>query len=307
MGKSAQYRQTDTMHDEQPFCHNLTERRRTTVRFLGQQSEMMLDETWPQVGEMRSLWKGTTEFWTNDMPLDDTWEPNRHHSHILSLFRTHLTRDTAAVFLSLQNPVASTEHECRDPHLPVVSHTENAEEEGRGVVLGLPKLYSVYSNHHDDSSGGTESRRQGRNHGSQKVRIAGAGVRRGATFHPEYGGTHRTGSIARRGQLSQEVAERGTFGGTIFPEQSGRNSIPTGTGDGEDVPDDETVGGEVGASRSMKTGQKKRLLGGIKKTKTLWENGTKLSRRRRNYRATRTSQHSASISVRLPRLMCMRC
>ena len=83
------------------------------------------------------------------------------------------------------------------------------------------------------------------------------------------GGTHRTGSIARRGQLSQEVAERGLFGGTIFPEQSDRNGIPTGTGDGEDVPDHETVGGELGASRSMKTGQKKRLLGGIKKTKTL--------------------------------------
>ena len=25
----------DPMHDEQPFCHNLTERRRATVRFLG--------------------------------------------------------------------------------------------------------------------------------------------------------------------------------------------------------------------------------------------------------------------------------
>ena len=29
----------DPMRDERPFCHNLTERRRTTVRFLGQQSE----------------------------------------------------------------------------------------------------------------------------------------------------------------------------------------------------------------------------------------------------------------------------
>ena len=65
------------------FCSNLTERRRTTVKFLGQQSEMLIDDTWPQAGEMRSLWKGTTEFWTSDMPQDDTWEPNRHHSHIL--------------------------------------------------------------------------------------------------------------------------------------------------------------------------------------------------------------------------------
>ena len=63
----------DPLHDEQPFCQDLTERRRTTVRFLGQQSEVTIDDTWPRVGEMRSLWKGTTEFWTNDMPQDDTW------------------------------------------------------------------------------------------------------------------------------------------------------------------------------------------------------------------------------------------
>ena len=67
----------DPLHDEQPSCHNLTERRRTTVRFLEQQREMMIDDTWPQAGEMRSLRKGTTEFWTNDMPQDDTWEANR--------------------------------------------------------------------------------------------------------------------------------------------------------------------------------------------------------------------------------------
>ena len=100
----------------------------------------MIDDTWPQAGEMRSLWKGTTEFWTNDMPQDDTWEANRHHCHILPLFRSHLTRDTAAMFPLLQNPVASTENECRDPRLPVVSHTENAEEAGKGVVLELPKI-----------------------------------------------------------------------------------------------------------------------------------------------------------------------
>ena len=103
----------------------------------------MIDDTWTQAGEMRSLWKGTTEFWTNDMPQDDTWEPSRHHSHIFPLFRSHLTRDTSATFPLLQNPVASTEHECRDPHLPVVLLTENAEEEGRGVVLGLPTFFSV--------------------------------------------------------------------------------------------------------------------------------------------------------------------
>ena len=104
----------DRMHDEQPFCHNLTERRKTTARFLAQQSEMMIDDTWPQTSEMRSLWKCITEFWTDDMPQDATWRPNRHHSHILPLFRSHLTRDTAAIFPLFQNHVASTEHECRD-------------------------------------------------------------------------------------------------------------------------------------------------------------------------------------------------
>ena len=36
----------DPMHDEQPFCPNHTERRRTTVEFLGQQSGVTIDDTW---------------------------------------------------------------------------------------------------------------------------------------------------------------------------------------------------------------------------------------------------------------------
>ena len=52
----------DPMHDEQPFCQNLTERTKMTVRFPSQQSEMIIDDTWPQMGEMRSLCEGTTEF-----------------------------------------------------------------------------------------------------------------------------------------------------------------------------------------------------------------------------------------------------
>ena len=46
------------------------------------------------------------------------------------------------------------------------------------------------------------------------------------------------------------------YGVTICPEQSDRNSIPTGTGDGKDVADHEIIGGEIRVSRSMKTGQK---------------------------------------------------
>ena len=69
------------------FCNNLTERRRTTVKFLGQQSEMLIVDTWPQAGEMRSLWKGTTEFWTSDMPQDDTLgtqQTSQSHTSALS-------------------------------------------------------------------------------------------------------------------------------------------------------------------------------------------------------------------------------
>ena len=88
--------------------------------------------------------------------------PGKRTDITLTYFRSSaviLTRDTAAMFPLHQNPVASTEHECRSLHLPAVSHIQNAEEEGRCVVFGLPKLYNVYSNHHDDSSAATESRR----------------------------------------------------------------------------------------------------------------------------------------------------
>ena len=43
------------------------------------------------------------------------------------------------------NPVASTEHGCRDSRLPAVPHTENAEEEGGRVVLGMSELSNVYT------------------------------------------------------------------------------------------------------------------------------------------------------------------
>ena len=92
-----------------------------------------------------------------------------------------------------------------------------------------------------------ESGRQGRNHGSHQVHRAEVDVRRGeVTFQPENGGT-------------------------ICPEQSDRNSIPTGTGDGKEVPHHEITGGEIGASRSMKTGQKKSLAGWHQKDNDLWE------------------------------------
>ena len=89
-------------------------------------------------------------------------------------------------------------------------------------------------------------------------------------------------------------------------EQSDRSSIPSGTSDGGNVVDQETVGGELGASRSMRTSQKKHLLGGSQKDKKpCGKDGMRPSRKWRNYRATTTSQYSASISVRPPRRQCM--
>ena len=47
---------SDPMHDEQPFCQGLTERRRS------KQNEVTIDDTWPQAGEMRKLWQGVPNF-----------------------------------------------------------------------------------------------------------------------------------------------------------------------------------------------------------------------------------------------------
>ena len=107
----------DPMHDEQPFCQNLTERRGTTVRFSGQQSEM-------RIGEMRCLWKGTTEFWTQDM---------------IQLFRNHLHRIRDAMSPPFVNTAAQAEHGRRDS-LSVMTHTEDAKEKGRRVVFGVARI-----------------------------------------------------------------------------------------------------------------------------------------------------------------------
>ena len=147
----------EPMHDEQPFCSNLTERRRTTVRFLGHRSEVTIDDTWPQAGEMRNLWKGITEFWTDDMSQDATWRPNRHHSNIIQLFRNHVTQNAVAMFPPPPSPVISIEHGYRDSRLSAVPHTENVEEKRRRVVLGTSELSNVYSSHHHEPSGTTES------------------------------------------------------------------------------------------------------------------------------------------------------
>ena len=75
-------------------------------------------------------------------------------------------------------------------------------------------------------------------------------------LQPAGGLTHRTGLCAGRDRRCQETAGGSPFGSTISPEQSDGSSIPSGRGDGN-VPGQETVGGENGASRAMRTGQKK--------------------------------------------------
>ena len=145
------------MHDEQPFCQGLTERRRTTVRFLGQQNEVTIDDTWPQAGETRKLWQGITEFWTYHISQDTTWRPNRHHSSIIPLFRNHVTQNAVAMFPPPPSPIISVEHGYRDSRLSAVSHTENTEEKRRRVVLGMSELSNVYSSHHCEPSSTTES------------------------------------------------------------------------------------------------------------------------------------------------------
>ena len=210
MGESAQHRQTDTDSTQctmnSLFAITSMKAGRQTVKFLGQQSEMMIDDTWPQAGEMRSLWKGTTEFWTNDMPQDDSWEHKRHHSHILPLFRSRLTRDKAAMFPLFQNPVASTGHECRDLHLPVVSHTPRMPRKKEEASFWSCQNYTVctvitamtplVAQILDDKGEITEA--------NKSIQRGLASKEEGATFQPEYGGT-------------------------ICPGQSDRNSIPTGT------------------------------------------------------------------------------
>ena len=77
----------------------------------------------------------------------------------------------------------------------------------------------------------------------------------------------------QRGLASEEEERCSSqnIGGAICPEQSDRNRIPTGTGHGKDVPHHETVRGEIEPAGQRKQARKKRLLGGIKKSKTLWE------------------------------------
>ena len=74
--------------------------------------------------------KGTTEFWTQDTPPDDTWKPNRHNQHIKPLFRNNLNQIVSATHPPFENTVAQAEHGRRDSTLSFLSRAEDAKEEG---------------------------------------------------------------------------------------------------------------------------------------------------------------------------------
>ena len=132
-----------------------------------------------------------------------------------------------------------------------------------GQRHGKGKYVSAVRGHHQ---------RQGRDHWNQQIGPEETGERRGETVSQQNGGgTHGAGSGAGRGRRSQEVAGRGPCGGPSSREQSNQSRIPGGTSNGGDGTDQETVRGELGTSRSVTAGQKKRLLGGIRRTETLWE------------------------------------
>ena len=88
---------------------------------------------------------------------DDTWKPNRHHSNMLRSFAIIRLETQLPWSLHLRILLPRLSMGAWDSHLPAVPHTEDAEEQGRRVVLEMSELSNVYSSHHDDPSGATES------------------------------------------------------------------------------------------------------------------------------------------------------
>ena len=239
------------------------------------------------------------------MPQDDTWKPNRHHTNmqtfdscglnmsgetlICPLCRTlRMPRRKGDVwFWGCQNYPTCTAPTTATPPVPLNLKMLQRQDSSEGMpspfgqALGqwhgkgkhVPTVWSHYQ-------------RQGREHWDQQGDPTATNDRReDASLQPDGGGTHRTGPGAGRDRRSEEIAGGSPFGSTTSPERSDRSSTPSGRGDGRNGQDQKPDGSEPGVSRSMKTSQKKRLLGGIKKTKIFGKDGMGPSRRRRDYRA----------------------
>ena len=93
----------------------------------------------------------------------------------------------------------------------------------------------------------------------------------------------------------KRLLEEGPCGGPSSPEQSNRRSIPRGTSNEGDGTDQESVGGELGTSRSMRTGRTSVCWPASSVQKPCGKDVMKPSWRRRNCGAARTSQYSVSI------------
>ena len=81
------------------------------------------------MGEMRRLWKGTTEFGTRDLPPDDTWKTNRHHSAMKQLFRDHSNQAIGVEHPIFEDTAVKFVHEQRRSSLPVMSCFKDSQRE----------------------------------------------------------------------------------------------------------------------------------------------------------------------------------
>ena len=292
------------MQDEQPLCQDLTERRRTTVRFLGQQSEMTIDDTWPQAGEMRSLWKGTTEFWRH-LETQQT-------SQILPLFRNHLTRNAVAISLHLRILLPRLSMGAKIPICPPCHTSRIPRKKGEAWFRGcqnyptctapttttppVPQILKTLLLKQQTQAVNDRTPAKGCRHLLVKPWANGTGKGNCGAIISDKGeitGTsksiqrklvtdeekrHSSRTVEGRTELDlvqEEVDEAKRLLEEAHVEVQAAQSKVTEAafrvGQAmEEMPDQETVGGELGTSWSMRTGQKKRLLGGNKKTKVMW-------------------------------------
>ena len=90
------------------------------------------------------------------------------------------------------------------------------------------------------------------------------------SLQPECGWAHGVGPIAGRDRRGQTIAGGSPRGSTSSSGQSGRISMLVGRTCGRNRQAQEPDGSESGLSRSLKTGQRKRLLVKIKITQKVW-------------------------------------
>ena len=134
--------------------------------------------------------------------LDTRYATRRHlgnqwtSQQIRQLFGNHLSRIAGAMHPPIENTIAQTEHGRRDSTLSVVSHVEDAKEEGRRVDLGLSELSHVSSINHDDSSCATASQDVAMEKASQGRQREDSGERMSSPFGQALGQWHGKGKHA---------------------------------------------------------------------------------------------------------------